>query len=117
MNPSCAGTTRGISRVHVPQSPRSIELTRRRGLPTWIPAQPSNLRSSYQPTNIPRRCNQPTDTGIVAYKVEHCNREANKIAHELARVAFSRKEFYTWVDEPPGIISILTNDVTMFNDQ
>ena len=33
--------------------------------------------------------------GFDSISIEHCNREANKVAHELARVAFSRKESCT----------------------
>ncbi len=50
--------------------------------------------------------------GFDSISIEHCNREANKVAHELARVAFSRKEYCTWVDESPVYtLSTLANDV------
>ena len=30
----------------------------------------------------------------------HCNREANEVAHTLAKFAYDRNESCTWVDEP-----------------
>ena len=50
---------------------------------------------------------------------EHCHREANQVAHELARQAFVSKVFFcTWVDSPPSFIfPILSKDVTMFSDE
>jgi ribonuclease HI len=42
----------------------------------------------------------------------HCLREANKVAHSLARFSFSNKSDCNWVDEPPSIImDELLNDV------
>jgi len=35
-----------------------------------------------------------------AISIEHCDREANSAAHEIARLALSLKEHCTWVDEP-----------------
>jgi hypothetical protein len=44
----------------------------------------------------------------------HCSREANKVAHSLARFSFSNKSDCNWVDEPPSIIlDDLLNDVTV----
>jgi ribonuclease HI len=44
----------------------------------------------------------------------HCLREANKVAHSLARFSFSNKSDCIWVDEPPnGILDELLNDVTI----
>jgi ribonuclease HI len=49
--------------------------------------------------------------GSVSYL--HCMREANKVAHSLARESFSRKILCNWVDEPPDfILDELLNDVT-----
>ena len=50
-------------------------------------------------------CDFPTS------RFEHCNREANKVAHELARLArFSMT--LDWFEEPPNdIVSFLINDV------
>jgi ribonuclease HI len=46
--------------------------------------------------------------------IEHCNREANQVAHELATVSFTSGSSCTWVDEPPRfILSKLVNDVTV----
>ena len=47
---------------------------------------------------------------------EHCNRKANKVAHELARLA---KQFVTrdWIEEPMGnIVSLLVDDVTIISN-
>jgi hypothetical protein len=42
----------------------------------------------------------------------HCMREANKVAHSLARKSFSKKIYCNWVDEPPDfILDELLNDV------
>jgi hypothetical protein len=39
--------------------------------------------------------------------IEHCDREANQVAHELARQAFISKDFCTWVDHPLALFSML----------
>jgi ribonuclease HI len=45
----------------------------------------------------------------------HCNREANQVAHELARFAFSSKDILSWVDESPDfILPFVLRDVTLF---
>jgi len=50
--------------------------------------------------------------------MEHCDREANQVGHELAQQAFVSKVFCTWVDSPPSFIfPILSNNVTMFSDE
>jgi ribonuclease HI len=57
-------------------------------------------------------------SGFSSISIEHCNREANRVAHELARKAFSSKS--SWVDEPPSFILILNallNDVIILSDQ
>jgi hypothetical protein len=41
---------------------------------------------------------------FVSICIEHCNREANCVAHELASVAMQSKLSYNWVDEPPSFI-------------
>jgi ribonuclease HI len=49
--------------------------------------------------------------GNVQFK--YCPREANGVAHELARVCFSSKNSCNWVDEPPSfLLDKLINDVT-----
>ena len=35
---------------------------------------------------------------------EYCNREANEVAHELARNAFTSKSSCIWVDELPSLV-------------
>jgi ribonuclease HI len=53
-------------------------------------------------------------SGFGKVSIEHCNREANQVAHELARVSFTSGNSCTWVDEPPRfILSKLVNDVTV----
>jgi ribonuclease HI len=50
--------------------------------------------------------------GEVSFK--HCPREANGVAHELARVAFESSSSGFWEGEPPNfIVSHLVNDVTI----
>jgi ribonuclease HI len=50
--------------------------------------------------------------GVVSFK--HCPREANRVAHELARVAFESSSSGLWEGEPPNfIVSHLVNDVTV----
>jgi hypothetical protein len=44
----------------------------------------------------------------------HYPREANEVAHELARECFSAKISCYWVDEPPSfILDKLINDLTV----
>jgi hypothetical protein len=44
---------------------------------------------------------------------KHCPREANEVAHVLARECFASKLFCNWVDEPTGfLMEKLINDVT-----
>jgi ribonuclease HI len=53
-------------------------------------------------------------SGFGSVSIEHCNREANQVAHELAKVSFSSGSSCTWVDEPPRFIfSKLASDVTV----
>ena len=45
--------------------------------------------------------------------VQHCNREANRVAHNLARNAFDSNLSYCWDGEPPSFIMVdVINDVT-----
>lgn len=44
----------------------------------------------------------------------HCPRNANRVAHEIARFGFSSKSTCNWVDEPPSfLLPSLLNDVTV----
>jgi hypothetical protein len=53
-------------------------------------------------------------SGFGKVDVEHCHREANQMAHELARDSFESSDSCILVDEPPSfIISKLANDVTV----
>jgi hypothetical protein len=55
---------------------------------------------------------------FVSISLEHCNREANGVAHELARVASQEKMTCNWVTEPPSfILGALVNDVTVLQNQ
>jgi ribonuclease HI len=48
--------------------------------------------------------------GDVSFK--HCPREANEVAHELARFCFSSRSSCNWLDEPPSfLLEKLINDV------
>jgi len=50
--------------------------------------------------------------------IEHCDREANQVTHELAQHAFVSKAICIWVDSPPSFIfPILSNDVTILSDE
>ncbi|XBI08586.1 hypothetical protein VPH35_136294 [Triticum aestivum] len=54
---------------------------------------------------------------FIMTKFEHCNREANKVAHELARLArfFSTS---VWFEEPISeIVTFLTNDVLIIANE
>jgi ribonuclease HI len=45
----------------------------------------------------------------------HCPRDANEVAHELARFSFANDLSCNWVDEPPSfLLDKLINDVTEF---
>jgi hypothetical protein len=53
-------------------------------------------------------------SGFGSVSIEHCNRKANQVAHELAKVSFCSGSSCTWVDEPPRfILSKLASDVTV----
>ena len=55
-------------------------------------------------------------SGFQEVSMEHLNREANQVAHELARRAMITKKNCIWDDDPPSfIIHTLANDVTIFN--
>jgi hypothetical protein len=54
-----------------------------------------------------------TSMGDVSFS--HCPREANKVAHELARFCFSNELYCNWVDKPPSfLLDKLINDITEF---
>jgi hypothetical protein len=55
------------------------------------------------------------DTTITIDKVsfKHYRREANKVAHDLAKHSFLNKVSCNWVDEPPSfLLNNVVNDVT-----
>jgi ribonuclease HI len=53
-------------------------------------------------------------TLIGRVKFKHCFREANSVAHELARHGLSTRSTCTWVDEPPSfLLPSILNDVTI----
>ena len=62
-------------------------------------------------------CNQLWQD-FVFIAIEHCNREANRVADEIARVAITSESSCIWVDEHPSfILEALVNDVTVPGDQ
>lgn len=47
-------------------------------------------------------------------KFKHCRREANGVAHALAKHSYLNKSYCIWSDDPPvWIIPDLANDVTV----
>jgi hypothetical protein len=57
-------------------------------------------------------------SGFDNVSIEHCNWEANQVAHKLAKDAFVFGNSCTWVNEPPSfILSKLANDVTVLSYQ
>ncbi|KAK1585196.1 hypothetical protein QYE76_017669 [Lolium multiflorum] len=45
----------------------------------------------------------------------HCHREANQVAHELAKLAYINRENRVWEGDPPDVIlPFVINDVTLF---
>lgn len=49
--------------------------------------------------------------------IEHCSREVNQLAHNLAKRVMQYKQTCTWVDESPSfILDLLTNDVLILNE-
>ena len=57
-------------------------------------------------------------SGFDNVSLEYCNREANQVAHELAKVSFISNNMCNWVDEPSSfILSKLTDGVILLSDQ
>ena len=47
---------------------------------------------------------------------QHCLREANQVAHNLAKYVYETKESLCWVEDPPGfLLPFVINDVTVLN--
>ena len=52
---------------------------------------------------------------------QHCPRDANRVAHNLAKKAYTSKDSFTWDGDPPGFIladvisdvTVLQNDVSL----
>jgi hypothetical protein len=56
-------------------------------------------------------------SGFQDISIEHCSREANQVAHNLARRAGQHRQNCTWVDEPPNfILDLVINDVTILDE-
>ena len=54
--------------------------------------------------------------GFQEISIKHLNREANKVAHGLARQAMISRTNCIWDDDPPSfILHLLSDDVTIFN--
>jgi hypothetical protein len=47
--------------------------------------------------------------------IDHCNRDINRVAHNLASLAIRSKNSCIWVDEPPSFI--IEANVTLFSNQ
>ena len=59
----------------------------------------------------------PTVWKTLSCSIEHCNRDINVVAHEVARVVMESELNCIWVDEPPSfILEHLVNDVILFGD-
>jgi len=55
---------------------------------------------------------------FVDVSIEHCHRDANRVAHEIARRCFISRQSCIWVDEPPSfLLEYLMNDVTIQMNQ
>ncbi|KAF7022277.1 hypothetical protein CFC21_035078 [Triticum aestivum] len=55
--------------------------------------------------------------GFVTGRFEHCNREANKVAHELARLARSSLTS-DWFEQPLNeIVMIIRNDLLLVTNE
>jgi hypothetical protein len=53
---------------------------------------------------------------IGTIKFKSCPREANQVAHEIAKFSFLNNQTCNWVDEPPSfILDRLVNDVTVLS--
>ena len=53
-------------------------------------------------------------SSLWSIRYTHCLREANTVAHELARDGFLNKRSCNWDDDPPSfLLNSLTNDVTL----
>ena len=51
---------------------------------------------------------------IGTVEFNHCQRDVNKVAHEIARSSFESSSSCNWVDEPPSFLSqFLPDDVTI----
>jgi hypothetical protein len=51
-------------------------------------------------------------------KFQHCHREANSVAHEIARNSFQLNLSCIWDDDPPSfVLPFLINDVSVFENQ
>jgi hypothetical protein len=45
----------------------------------------------------------------------HCHREANKVAHNLARLSYSSDSIFLWEGDPPlSVLRDVIDDVTVF---
>jgi len=55
---------------------------------------------------------------FVDVSIEHCHRDANRVAHEIARRCFISRQSCIWVDEPPSfLLEFFMNDVTILMNQ
>ena len=56
-------------------------------------------------------------SGFQEISIEHCSRDANQAAHELAKRAMLVKQNCIWDNEPPSfILAFVINDITILNE-
>lgn len=56
--------------------------------------------------------------GVSSIRFQHCSREANNLAHYLARHAYDIQLMYWWDDEPPSfLLPHVLKDVTLIISQ
>jgi hypothetical protein len=55
---------------------------------------------------------------LIDVSIKHCQKDADRVTHELARWGFSLNNNCIWVDGPPNFISKeLVNDITILMNQ
>ena len=54
------------------------------------------------------------DSSVQTIQFKYCPREANQVAHEIAKSSFSTRSSCNWDDEPPSfLLSVIISDVTI----
>ena len=53
---------------------------------------------------------------LESVKFVHCPREANQVAHELAKASYNSQSIVSWDGDPPSfILPFVINDVTVLH--